>query len=118
MCYSSHSLGYTRHIVETLLSHFPELGPAIDCPQQEQSLPQLLDVFATFTRQAAAEGSLPTLKECLLVADTLRSEDPYLAIAVQYFYLPCLHFGDDAYAAQLARLLMPRPLYVAFCHYH
>ena len=108
---------YCPYVADTLLSHFPELGPQLRLPESQGCLPRLLDLFATYTRQSLTEGSLTTLKHCLLVADLLRGYDDYLAIAVQVGYLRRLHFNNNAYAAQLAHLLMPRPLYVAFCHY-
>jgi len=62
------------------------------------------------------EGSLTTLKQCLQVADSLREENDYLATAVEMVYLRHLHFDDNIYAGQLAHLLMPKPLYIAFCY--
>ena len=108
---------YYTYVADTLLSHFPELSPQLRRPELRDSLPGLLDLFAAYTRQALTEGSLTTLKQCLLVADLLRGHDDYLAAAVRVGYLRRLRFDDTAYAAQLAHLLMPRPLYVAFCHY-
>lgn len=116
MLYPTLSPPHCRYVTEMLLSHFPELGSELRLPEAQASLPRLFALFAAFTRQALAEGSLTTLKQCLFVADLLRRENDYLATAVQVAYLPRLHFDDDAYAAQLAYLLMPKTLYSVFCH--
>lgn len=101
---------------ELLLSYFPELAPELSTPAIQYSLPQQLQAFAGFTQRAVAEGSLDTLKECLVVADLLRAEDEQLACAIRDMYLRRLHFNQNAYSAQLAQLLMPRQLYAIFAH--
>ncbi|WP_445991661.1 DUF7674 family protein [Hymenobacter aerilatus] len=101
-------------VKDFLVSHFPELAPELSVPEIQHSLPQQLRIFAIFTQQAVEEGSLTTLKECLMVADLLRAEDEQLAHAIQNTYLRGLHFKQNAYAAQLARLLMPSQLYAVF----
>lgn len=97
-----------------MLSHFPELGPQLCAPENQNSLLQQLGIFALFTQQAVEEGSLTTLKECLMVADILRAEDEQLARAIQNTYLQRLHFQRSAYSTQLAQLLMPTQLYAVF----
>ncbi|MBC6611549.1 hypothetical protein H8B15_11475 [Hymenobacter sp. BT507] len=101
-------------VKDFLVSHFPELAPELNVPEIQYSLPQQLRIFAVFTQQAVEEGSLTTLKECLMVADMLRAEDEQLAYAIQNTYLRGLHFKQSTYSAQLARLLMPTQLYAVF----
>lgn len=104
----------TAHVTELLLSHFPELAPELDTLKSANSLPRQLSIFALFTQQAAEEGNLTTLKQCLAVADLLCDEDEQLEQAIQHTYLHHLRFKNTAYSMQLARLLMPIHLYTMF----